>query len=280
MRPTLFCAAALLGGAGAGVVDTFSHASTMAEEAPEWCKNETDLTWKQRKQRMEQHATLQWAKKMVKQLRETDGENATIPEWMDKIVSDDENRGKLKWAVTESKRLKAEGKETPEWMMALVREDDRWANRWAACKAHELRAQSMDVPAWMLDNARKGMMEYASEKAAELQEQIQEVETEKEKDEALVQANGDIEDANQRLLYRARQFQRVTAATQANVLEEALLEFNEREEEAREGTIKFTKLKMAGIKAQQATETMSMLLERKLAMLQSHMDMAARYGSA
>merc|ERR1740121_3385850 len=137
---------------------------------------------------MEQHATLQWAKKMVKQLRETDGENATIPEWMDKIVSDDENRGKLKWAVTESKRLKAEGKEAPEWMMALVREDDRWANRWAACKANELRAESMDVPAWMLDNARKGMMEYSSEKAAELQEQIQEVETEKEKDEALEQS--------------------------------------------------------------------------------------------
>jgi len=276
----LFCAAALLGGAGAGVVDTFGHASTMAEDAPEWCKNETELTWKQRKQRMEQHATLLWAKKMVKQLRETDGENATIPGWMDKIVSEDESRGKLRWAVTESKRLKAEGTETPEWMMALVKEDDRWANRWAACKAHELRAQSMEVPAWMLDNARKGLMEYASEKAAEIQEQIQEVETEKEKDDALVQANGDIEDANQKLLFRARQSQRVTVATQVNVIEEALLEFNEREEEAREGTIKFTKVKMAGMKAKQATETMGTLLERKLAMLQSHMDMAARYGSA
>jgi len=280
MTSALFCVAALLGGAAAGVVDTFGHASTMAEDAPEWCKNETELTWKQRKQRMEQHTTLQWAKKMVKQYRETNGENATIPEWMDKIVSDDENRGKLKWAVTESKRLKAEGKEVPEWMMALVREDDRWANRWATCKAHELKAESQEVPAWMLDNARKGMMEYASEKAAEIQDQLNEIEAEKEKDEALVQANGDIEDANQRLLARAKQSQRATTATQLNVIEEAMLEFNERAEEAREGTIKFTKLKMAGIKAQQATDTMSKLLERKLAMVQGHMNMAARYGSA
>jgi len=280
MTSALFCVAALLGGAAAGVVDTFGHASTMAEDAPEWCKNETELTWKQRKQRMEQHTTLQWAKKMVKQYREADGENATIPEWMDKIVSDDENTGKLKWAVTESKRLKAEAKEVPEWMMVLVREDDRWANRWATCKAHELRAESQEVPAWMLDNARKGIMEYASEKAAEIQDQLNEIEAEKEKDEALVQANGDIEDANQRLLARAKQSQRATAATQFNVIEEAMLEFNERAEEAREGTIKFTKLKMAGIKAQQATDTMSKLLERKLAMVQGHMNMAARYGSA
>jgi len=280
MTSALFCAAALLGGAAAGVVDTFGHASTMAEDAPEWCKNETDLTWKQRKQRMEQHATLQWAKKMVKQYRETDGENATIPEWMDKIVSDDENKGKLKWAAMESKRLKAEGREVPEWMMALAREEDRWANRWAACKADEMKAQSMEVPAWMLDNARKGIMEYASEKAAEIQEQLQEVEAEKEKDDALVQANGDIEDANQKLIFRAKQSQRMTTASQLNVLEEAMLEFDEREEEARDGTIKFTKLKMAGTKAQQATESMSQLLERKRAMLESHMNMVARYGSA
>jgi len=260
------------------VTDTFGH--SMVEDAPEWCKNETELTWKQRKQRMEQHATLQWAKKMVKQYRETDGENASIPEWMDKIVSDDENKGRLKWAVTESKRLKAEGKETPEWMMALVKEDERWANRWAACKAHELKAINEEVPAWMVDNARKGIMEYASEKAAEIQEQIQEVETEKEKDEALVQANGDIEEANQKLIFKAKQAKRMTVATQLNVLEEAMLEFNEREEESKEGTIRFNKVKMAGMKAQQASEAMSTLLERKLAMLDSHMNMAARYGSA
>jgi hypothetical protein len=280
MTSALLCAAALLGGAAAGVVDTFGHASSMAEDAPEWCKNETELTWKQRKQRMEQHATLQWAKKMVKQYRETDGENASIPEWMDKIVSDDENKGRLKWAVTESKRLKAEGKETPEWMMALVKEDERWANRWAACKAHELKATNEEVPAWMVDNARKGIMEYASEKAAEIQEQIQEVETEKEKDEALVQANGDIEEANQKLIFKAKQAKKMTVATQLNVLEEAMLEFNEREEESKEGTIRFNKVKMAGVKAQQATEAMSTLLEKKLAMLDSHMNMAARYGES
>merc|ERR1719382_2417767 len=116
-----------------GVVQTFGR--SLDEEAPEWCKNETELTWQQRKERMQQHATLQWAKKQATKLRD---ENQTIPEWMDKIVTDDENRGKLKWAVSEFKRLK---------------EDERWANRWAACKAHELRAQKLEVPPWMLDNA-------------------------------------------------------------------------------------------------------------------------------
>jgi len=272
MTSALFCVAALLGGAAAGVVDTFGHASTMAEDAPEWCKNETELTWKQRKQRMEQHTTLQWAKKMVKQYREADGENATIPEWMDKIVSDDENRGKLKWAVTESKRLKAEGKEVPEWMMALVREDDRWANRWATCKFHELKAESQEVPAWMLDNARKGIMEYASEKAAEIQERIRDVEVQIERDTAVVEANGDIEEANHRLLWKARQAVRMTCASQLNVLENAMDRFHKAEESAKEGAIKFPALRQAGTRALEATSRMGMLLEQKLAMVQSGID--------
>jgi len=280
MATMMLCAAALLGGALAstragvattqgmlGVVETFSR--SLEEDAPEWCKNETELTWKQRKERMQQHTTLQWAKKQAKALRE---ENKTMPEWMEKIVTDDENRGRLKWAVSEFKRLKAEGKDTPEWMLALVKEDERWGNRWAACKAHELKVNQEEVPAWMLENARKGIMEYAEEKAAEISEQIEEVESEKEKDDAIVQANGDIEEANHALLYRAKQNKRMTAASQLNVLEAAMDRFNEAEQEAEEGKIKFQKLKQVGTKAQKAAASLSMLLERKLAALQSGLD--------
>jgi len=236
----------------------------LLDPMPEWCKNDTQLTWKQRKERMQQHATLQWAKKQAKALREG---NQTMPEWMEKIVTDDENRGKLKWAVSEHKRLKAEGKETPQWMLELVQEDERWGNRWAACKAHELKVKQEEVPAWMLENARKGITEYAEEKAAEISEQIQEVEEEKAKDDAIVQANGDIEEANHALLYRAKQNKHMTAASQLNVLEAAMDRFNEAEQEAEEGKIKFQKLKQIGTRARKATETLSMLLERKLAAL-------------
>jgi hypothetical protein len=273
MALALLSAAAMLGIAEAatgmlGVVQTFSRYS-MDEEAPEWCKNETELTWQQRKERMQQHTTLQWAKRQAAKLRD---DKQTIPEWMDKIVTDDENRGRLKWAVSEFKRLKAEGKEAPEWMLALVKEDERWGNRWAACKAHELKAQNLEVPAWMLDNARKGIMEYASEKAAEIQEQIQEMEAQKERDDAVVQASGDIQDANHRLLWRARQDARMTCASQLTVLENEMERFHEAEEKAKEGTIKFPALRQAGMAAQDATSRMSMLLERKLAMIQSGID--------
>mmetsp|Transcript_95697 Transcript_95697/g.252852 ORF Transcript_95697/g.252852 Transcript_95697/m.252852 type:complete len:275 (+) Transcript_95697:96-920(+) len=267
MSLALLFASAMLGSAATatgmlGVVSSFSS----LEEAPEWCKNETELTWQQRKERMQQHATLQWAKKQAAKLRE---ENQTIPEWMDKIVTDDENRGKLKWAVSEVKRLKAEGKETPEWMIELVKEDDRWSNRWAACKAHELKVQNQEVPQWMVDNARKGIMDYASEKAAEIQEQIREVEVQKERDDAVVQANGDIEEANHRLLWRAREAKRMTCASQLNVLEGAMESFHDAEEKAKEGAIRFPALRRAGTEAQAATAMMSVLLERKLAMIQS-----------
>jgi len=280
MAMKVLCAAALVGGALAstragvattqgmlGAVETFS--STLGEDSPEWCKNETELTWKQRKERMQQHATLQWAKKQAKELRE---ENKTMPEWMERIVTDDENRGKLKWAVSEFKRMKAEGKEAPEWMTALVKEDERWGNRWAACKAHELKLQKEEVPVWMLDNARRGIMEYAEEKAAEISEQIQDVEAEKERDDALVQANGDVEEANNQLLYRAKKDKHMTTAGQLNVLEAAMDRFNEAEQDAEHGKIKFQKLKQVGTKAQKAAASLSLLLEKKLAAVQSGLD--------
>merc|ERR1719442_135253 len=125
---------------------------------------------------------------------------------MDKIVSDDEKRGKAKWAVQESKRMKAEGKETPRWMDELVVEDAKWANRWAACKAAELREANEEVPQWMAENGRKGILEAATEKAAELQEEIDEMEEEKEQESALVDAQGDVETANKRMLARNREF--------------------------------------------------------------------------
>merc|ERR1719394_446230 len=115
---------------------------------------------------------------------------------MDKLMSDDEKRGKAKWAVQESKRLKTEGKGTPKWMDELVEEDAKWANRWAACKAAELKEANEEVPQWMVENGRKGMLEAATEKAAELQEEIEEMEEEKDKDEALVSAQGDVQTAN------------------------------------------------------------------------------------
>merc|ERR1719440_1814090 len=121
---------------------------------------------------------------------------------MGKIVSNDEKRGKAKWAVQESKQLKSEGKETPKWMDELVVEDAKWASRWAACKAAELREANELVPQWMLENGRKGIFEAASEKAAELQEEIDEMEQEKDEESALVDAQGDVDVANQRMLAR------------------------------------------------------------------------------
>merc|ERR1719440_1260637 len=121
---------------------------------------------------------------------------------MGKIVSNDEKRGKAKWAVQESKQLKSEGKETPKWMDELVQEDAKWANRWAAYKAAELKEANEEVPQWMLENGRKGIFEAASEKAAELQEEIDEMEEEKDQESALVDAQGDVDVANQRMLAR------------------------------------------------------------------------------
>merc|ERR1719327_2108215 len=116
------------------------------------------------------------------------------------MVTEDENRGKMKWAVQEARRLKAEQKDVPKWMAELVAEDARWANRWAACKVAELKQAGEEAPAWMAENARQGVLEYASEKSQELQEEIEELDEEKQKEQALVQSQGDPVEANRRLL--------------------------------------------------------------------------------
>jgi len=173
----------------------------LPENAPEWCKSETALTWEEQRRRVSQRATLVWAKQMVKELRET---NQTIPKWMDDMVTKDARQGQMKWAVKEAKRLKAESKEVPEWMAALVEEDNKWANRWAACKAAELEYSGEEPPLWMKENGRKGVFAAAAEKLAEIQEQLDELVALKEKEVALVQAKGDIRLAEKHLMLAHR----------------------------------------------------------------------------
>jgi len=246
----------------------------LPEDAPSWCKNETQLTWAQRKERMQQHQTLEWAKKMVKQMLE---QNETVPEWMDKIVSDDERRGKTKWAVQEAKRLKSEGKETPKWMDELVQEDAKWANRWAACKAAELKEANEEVPQWMVENGRRGTLEAATERAAELQQEIEEMEEEKDKEAAIVDAQGDVQAAEQRMLAKRRGFAAKTVSSQFHVLETALEELESAEGDMlKDGmsTASAHRYKQALRKAKTASELLNKLLERKGSMLTTQMSAA------
>jgi len=248
----------------------------LPENAPTWCKDESQLNWKQRKERMQQHITLEWSKKMVKDMLE---KNETVPEWMDKMVSEDEKRGKAKWSVSESKRLKAESKETPKWMDEIVEEDTKWADRWAACKVAELQQAKEEVPQWMVENGRKGILEAATEKATELQEEINEMEEEKEKDEALVNAQGDVQTANQRMLARNKEFSARTVNSQMTVLESALEELDKAEADVQsEGAAKGPKrkFKQALRKAEAASKLLTKLLERKASMLISQMSAPAQ----
>merc|ERR1719476_650698 len=125
--------------------------------------------------------------------------------------------------------MRAEGKETPKWMDELVEEDAKWANRWAACKVAELREANEEVPQWMAENGRKGILEAATEKAAELQEEIDEMEEEKEKESALVDAQGDVQAANQRMLAKKREFSARSVSSQFRLVESALEELEQAE---------------------------------------------------
>jgi len=237
----------------------------LPDDAPTWCKNETQLTWSQRRERLQQHSTLLWAKRMVKQMAE---ENATVPEWMDKIVSDDEKKGKSRWAVLEAKRLKAEGKETPRWIEDLVAEDAKWANRWAACKSANLRALGEDVPTWMAENGRKGILDAAAEKAEDLQEQIEELAAEKVQEAALVDAQGDITLAGQRMLALQKEFRTRTLSQQAHVLEQDLEDLDRAEGEMlKEGMApeSIRKVKQALRKASSAAQMVTKMLDMKVA---------------
>jgi len=174
---------------------------SLPANAPEWCKSEANLTWEEKKQRVAQHATLMWAKQSVKELHEING---TVPKWMDDMVAKEAKQGQMKWAVKEAKRLKAENKEVPEWMAALVEEDNKWANRWASCKVAELEFTGEEAPLWMKENGRKGVFTAATEKLAEIQEQLDELNALKEKEVALVQAKGDIKLAERHLMLAHR----------------------------------------------------------------------------
>jgi len=174
---------------------------SLPNNAPEWCKSESNLTWEEKKSRVAQHATLMWAKQSVKELRES---NQTAPKWMDDMVDKDAKQGQMKWAVKEAKRLKAVNKEVPEWMNALVEEDTKWADRWASCKVAELEFSGDQPPQWMIENGRKGVFAAATERLAEIQEQLDELNALKEKEVALVQAKGDIKLAERRLMLAHR----------------------------------------------------------------------------
>lgn len=251
-----------------GVTESFDLSSGLLDPMPEWCKNDTQLTWKQRKERMQQHTTLQWCKKQYKELTE---KNETVPQWMEKMVTEDENRGKMKWAVQEARRLKAEQKEVPKWMAELVAEDARWANRWAACKVAELKQAGEEAPAWMAENARQGVLEYASEKSQELQEEIEELDEEKQKEQALVQSQGDPVEANRRLLARTRKTFVRSTAQQFRALQEALEELDQVETEGGDAH----KLKRAINRAKEASDMLSQMLAHKVEVLKAQMESTA-----
>jgi hypothetical protein len=250
------------------VTESFDLSAIMLDPTPEWCKNETQLTWKQRKERMQQHATLQWCKKQYRELTE---KNESVPEWMEKLVTEDENRGRMKWAVQEAKRLRAEQKEVPQWMAEMVTEEARWANRWAACKVAELKQSGEEAPAWMVQNARQGVMEYAQEKAQELQDEIEELDDEKEKEMALVRAQGDTAEANRRLLARTRKTFVRSTAQQFRVLQEALEELDQVETEGGDAH----KLKRAINRAKEASDMLNQMLAHKVEVLKAQMESTA-----
>merc|ERR1719356_2058128 len=131
----------------------------------------------------------------------------------------------------EARRLKAEQQDVPKWMAELVAEDARWANRWAACKVAELKEAGEEAPAWMVENARQGVMEDAQEKSQELPDEIEELDEEKQKETALVQAQGDPVEANKRLLARTKKAFARSTAQQFQVVQEALEELDQVETE-------------------------------------------------
>ncbi|CAK0892622.1 unnamed protein product [Prorocentrum cordatum] len=219
---------------------------------------------------MQQHTTLQWCKKQYKELTE---KNESVPEWMEKMVTEDENRGKMKWAVQEARRLKAEQKDVPKWMSELVAEDARWANRWAACKVAELKQSGEEVPAWMAENARQGVVDYANEKSQDpLQEQIEELDEEKAKETALVQAQGDPVEANRRLLARTKKAFARSTAQQFRVLQEALEELDQVEAEFGRTGGETHKLKRAISRAKEASDMLNQMLAHKMEVLKSQME--------
>merc|ERR1719356_1652408 len=133
-------------------------------------------------------------------------------------------------------------------------------------KAAELQEE---VPQWMLENGRKGIIDAATEKAAELQEEIDEMEEEKDQESALVDAQGDVEVANQRMLARKREFSARSVSSQYHLLEGALEELQQAENEmlhadgAKGPTRRF---KQALRRAKSASDLLNKLLDRKASM--------------
>mmetsp|Transcript_125200 Transcript_125200/g.340033 ORF Transcript_125200/g.340033 Transcript_125200/m.340033 type:complete len:131 (+) Transcript_125200:1-393(+) len=129
----------------------------------------------------------------------------------------------------------------------------------------------------MAENGRKGVLEAATEKAAELQEEIDEMEEEKDKEVAVVDAQGDIQAAEQRMLAKKRGFAAKTVSSQFHVLEAALEELESAEGEMRNDGMSQAsshRFKQALHKARTASEMLNRLLERKGSMLMTQMSAA------
>lgn len=248
------------------VVETFSvGAEEESHEHPEWCVHEANLTWKQRRERMQNHETLMWAKEEMRKLVEA---NKTVPPWMEKVVVDDMNRGRLKWAVQEVKRLKAEGKDVPAWLADLSAEDARWGNRWAACKAAELKEHGEEVPTWMVENGRKGIIDYATEKAAEIRAQIDQLEEAKEKEVALVKASGDVKVAKQRMLASVKVKKVRSVDQQMRVLAGAIADLGNAEETIEHlGTMPSENMKQVAFRTREAYDLLGQVLRMRFAAL-------------
>jgi len=252
------------------VVETF--AGLVPQGAPEWCRNDTNLSWTQRKQRMQQHWTLQWAKEEVKKMRAAKPSNTTVPTWMADIVDQDSKRGRMKWAVQEARHLKEQGKPVPEWMAQMVEEDAKWANRWAACKASELKSQGEEPPRWMIDNGRKGIMEYADEKATELQRQIDELEASREREDTIAEAKGDLKLARKRNLAYEKVIKTRSVSEQMKMLEAALEQLSTVERARRAGGV--GPFKVAAVRAKDAYDLLGRILQAKMDAIKRRLTLA------
>jgi len=141
----------------------------------------------------------------------------------------------------------------------------------------ELREANEEVPQWMLENGRKGVLEAATEKAAELQEEIDEMEEEKDQESALVDAHGDVEVANQRMLAKKKEFSARSVTSQFRLLEGALEELEQAESEMLHGDAgkgPTRRFRQALRRAKGASDLLNQLLERKGSMLHAQMTAA------
>merc|ERR1719333_618856 len=185
----------------------------------------------------------------------------------------------MKWAAQEAKTLKEQGKEVPDWMAQLANENAKWANRWAACKLADIKMAGEEAPKWMIDNAHQGIMSYADEKAKALQEQIEELEFQEQQENAIVQANGDIGAANERISAASKAIETRSLSQQFHALEDAVEVFSQTQGTFRDGTVKAPKLRNAATRAKDQVDMLDLLLAQKLDEVDSRLKLALKGGN-